>query len=190
VDLSEKMLARAKATTDDPGIEYRRSAIEEIDFPANEFDVVISSLALRYVEQFDRVCRKIHHCLASGGAFVLSVEHPIFTALVAQDWCYGPKGDRLHWPIDDYQEEGPRHTQWMADNVVKYHRTIANYINTLINSDFRISKLSEPQPTPEMLIEQPGLKDDCRRPVFLMIAAAKNRFPSEPATPIEGASGA
>lgn len=32
-DLSEKMLARAKADTDDPAIEYRLCAIEDLDFP-------------------------------------------------------------------------------------------------------------------------------------------------------------
>lgn len=172
VDLAEKMLARAKASTDDPGIEYRRCAIEDIDFPAGEFEVVISSLALHYVERFDLVCQKIHQCLAAGGAFVLSVEHPMFTALAAQQWCCGPEGDRLHWPLDDYQREGPRHTRWLTDDVVKYHRTVATYVNTLIDSGFLISKLSEPQPAPEMLIEQPALIDDCRRPTFLLIAAA------------------
>jgi SAM-dependent methyltransferase len=173
VDLSKKMLARAKATTDDPEIEYRRSAIEDINFLANAFDVVISSLALHYLERFDLVCQKVYRCLASGGAFVFSVEHPIFTALAAQQWCCGPRGNRLHWPVDTYQQEGPRHTQWMADDVVKYHRTVATYLNTLINSGFYISKLSEPEPTPEMLIDQPDLKDDRRRPIFLLIASVK-----------------
>jgi ubiquinone/menaquinone biosynthesis C-methylase UbiE len=177
VDLSEKMLVRAKATIDDPGIEYRRSAIEDIDFLANEFDVVISSLALHYVEHFDIVCLKVYRCLAAGGEFVLSVEHPLFTAVAAQQWFCGPEGDRLHWPVDNYQQEGPRHTQWLADYVVKYHRTVATYVNTLINSGFRISKLLEPVPTPEMLIEQPDLIDDRRRPTFLLIAAVKTETP-------------
>jgi SAM-dependent methyltransferase len=171
VDLSERMLARAKAMMDDPGIEYRRSAIEEIEFHEDQFDVVVSSLALHYVERFDLVCQKVRHCLITGGAFVLSVEHPMFTALAAQQWCCGPTGERLHWPVDDYQQESPRHTQWLADDVVKYHRTVATYVNTLIDSGFRISRLSEPKPPPEMLIEEPGLKDDCRRPTFLLIAA-------------------
>lgn len=173
VDLSEKMLARARETTDDAAIAYRRSAIEDIDFPADAFDAVISSLALHYVERFDRVCRKVHHCLTVGGAFVLSVEHPVFTALAAQDWHYGPDGARLHWPVDDYQQEGLRHTSWMADDVVKYHRTIATYVNTLIESGFRITRLLEPEPSPEMLIERPEMKDERRRPIFLLLAAVK-----------------
>jgi 2-polyprenyl-3-methyl-5-hydroxy-6-metoxy-1,4-benzoquinol methylase len=63
IDLSEKMLERARATTYQPEIEYHRCAIEDIDFAANQFDIVISSLALHYVEPFDRVCRKVHHCM-------------------------------------------------------------------------------------------------------------------------------
>ena len=34
VDLSEKMIARARESTNDSAIEYRRLAIEDIDFPA------------------------------------------------------------------------------------------------------------------------------------------------------------
>jgi SAM-dependent methyltransferase len=173
IDLSERMLARAREATDDPAIEYRRSAIEDIDFPAGSFDVVISSLALHYVERFDLVCRRVHRCLTPGGAFVLSVEHPVFTARAAQDWHYGPDGERLHWPVDDYQEEGLRHTRWMADDVVKYHRTAATYVNTLIDSGFGIARLLEPQPPPEMLAQRPEMKDERRRPIFLLIAAVK-----------------
>jgi hypothetical protein len=61
----------------------------------------------------------------------------------------------------------------MADDVVKYHRTVATYVNTLIDSGFRLMKLLEPEPTPEMLLERPAMKDERRRPIFLLIAAVK-----------------
>jgi len=179
VDISENMLARARAASDDPGIEYILSAIEDVDFPEPSFDIVLSSLAFHYVERFDLVCAMVHRCLAEGGAFVLSVEHPIFTAASAQQWCVGPEGERRHWPVDDYQLEGIRHTQWLADDVVKYHRTMATLINTLIDAGFRIQHLSEAPVTPEMLAEHPEFKDDCRRPTFLLIAAAKDGNPQQ-----------
>ena len=106
VDLSEKMLARARASTNDAAIADRRLTIEDLDFSAGAFDVVLSSLALHYVEHFDLLCRKVHSCLVAGGPFVLSVEHPVFTARASQDWYYGQHGERLHWPVDHYQEEG------------------------------------------------------------------------------------
>lgn len=174
VDLSEKMIVRARESTNDSAIEYRQLAIEDINFPAEEFDVVLSSLALHYVERLDIVCRKVHHCLASEGMFVLSVEHPIFTALAAQDWYYGPHGERLYWPVDNYQDEGSRQARFLDHDVVKYHRTVATYLNTLIDTGFTITRLFEPQPTPEMLDKHPEMLDETRRPMFLLIAAIKN----------------
>ncbi|OPA78627.1 SAM-dependent methyltransferase [Paenibacillus selenitireducens] len=173
VDLSEKMLTQARDYTNDSAIEYRRLAIEDIEFQAGEFDVVLSSLALHYVDQFDVVCRKVHQYLVTGGTFVLSVEHPIFTAHAAQDWHYGAQGERLHWPVDNYQDEGFRQTQFLDHDVVKYHRTIANYMNTLINAGFRMKEISEPQPAQEILAMSSEMRDELRRPMFLIIAAVK-----------------
>lgn len=173
IDLSEKMLARARARTDDPAIEYRHLAIEDLDCAAGTFGVVLSSLALHYVEHFDSVSRKVYHCLAPGGSFVLSVEHPIFTARAAQDWHYGPQGERLHWPVDQYADEGARNTRFLGHEVMKYHRTIATYVNTLLDAGFTISRLSEPQPSPDLLNSYPEWQDETRRPMFLLISAEK-----------------
>jgi SAM-dependent methyltransferase len=173
VDLSENMLQRAAEMTKDPRIEYRRLPIEDIDFAEGEFDVVISSLALHYVECFELVCRKVYRSLAPGGTFVFSVEHPIFTALAAQDWHYGPQGEKLHWPVDDYHVEGPRQARFLDNDVVKYHRTVATYVNAVMEAGFRIARLSELQPTEEMLSRNPAWQEEIRRPMFLLISAVK-----------------
>jgi len=174
VDLSEKMLARARESTNDAAITYRQLAIEDIDFPAGTFDVVLSSLALHYVERFDIVCRNVHHCLVPEGTFIFSVEHPVFTALASQDWYYGQHGERLHWPLDHYQDEGPRQARFLGHEVVKYHRTFATYLNALIDAGFTITELSEPQPPPAMLDKHPDMRDETRCPMFLLIAASKH----------------
>ena len=135
---------------------------------------MLSSLALHYVEHFDIVCRKVHYCLVPGGTFVLSVEHPVFSALAAQDWYYGSHGERLHWPVDHYQEEGQRLARFLDHEVVKYHRTTATYLNTLLDAGFTITRICEPQPTQEMLDKLPEMRDETRRPMFLLIAAIKN----------------
>jgi SAM-dependent methyltransferase len=160
------MLERARMETNDGEIEYRRSAIEDLRFDSECFDLVISSLALHYIEDFDAICRKVFAWLTDGGSFVFSVEHPIFTAHDKQEWYIGPTGERLHWPVDSYFEEGIRRTQWLADNVVKYHRTITSYVNRLIDSGFTIANLQEP-----------GLpsSDEWRRPMFLLLSGVKKR---------------
>ena len=61
----------------------------------------------------------------------------------------------------------------MTDDVIKYHRTTSTYVNTLIDSGFWITKLLEPAPTPEILVQWPESKDECRRPMFALISAVK-----------------
>lgn len=48
VDLSDKMLQKAREMTNDPLISYIKMPIEDIDFSDAQFDVVISSLAFHY----------------------------------------------------------------------------------------------------------------------------------------------
>jgi hypothetical protein len=62
----------------------------------------------------------------------------------------------------------------LGHNVVKYHRTVATYLNTLLDSGFSITKVSEPQPTQELQDKHPDMRDESRRPMFLLIAAIKN----------------
>lgn len=173
MDISEKMIERARAFNEDSGITYLQTAIEDIDFAPGQFDVVISSLALHYIEDFAGVCRKIYDSLAPGGSFILSMEHPVFTAVAAQDWHYGPDGERLHWPVDHYQSEGQRIARFLDADVVKYHRTVATIMNALIQAGFRITEVAEPGPSEEALKQYPDMIDETRRPIFLLLAALK-----------------
>mgnify|MGYP000145842114 CR=1 FL=1 len=173
IDLSEKMIARAEKENAFPNVEYRRMAIEDFPFPPEAFDTVISSLALHYLESFPDLCAKIYRSLTPGGTFVFSVEHPVFTAYGSQDWFYTPDGKRLHWPVDRYFLQGERQATFLGEQVTKYHKTLTTYINGLLENGFRITGLNEPEPSPEMAAHIPGMKDELRRPMMLLISAEK-----------------
>jgi ubiquinone/menaquinone biosynthesis C-methylase UbiE len=173
VDISEKMLQRAREKTDDPFISYINMPIEDINFSESQFDVVISSLAFHYIKSFETICKKVYDYLKPGGSFIFSVEHPIFTSRNEQDWYYDNKGNRLHWAVDNYQSEGIRETTFLTENVIKYHRTFSTYINDLIDAGFSISTVKEPTPSEEMVNSVPEMKDELRRPMFLIISAEK-----------------
>ena len=173
VDLSEKMLARARALTDDAAIDYRRMAIEDIDFAPDSFDLVLSSLAFHYVANLEPVVARVWRCLKPGGTFLVSVEHPVFTASAAQGWYRDAAGGVLHWPVDHYFCEGHRQTPWLAEDVTKYHRTVATYVGTLLDAGFRIARLVEPVPSPQALAAHPDWADETRRPLFLILSAIK-----------------
>ncbi|MCA1322155.1 bifunctional 2-polyprenyl-6-hydroxyphenol methylase/3-demethylubiquinol 3-O-methyltransferase UbiG [Bacillus tianshenii] len=176
IDISENMIQKAREMTNDTLISYLKMPIEDISFSDSQFDVVISSLAFHYIKSFETICKNVYNCLKPGGAFVFSVEHPIFTSKNEQDWYYDEKGNRLHWPVDNYQSEGVRETTFLTENVIKYHRTISTYINELVGTGFSIRAVKEPIPTDEMLKSIPEMKDETRRPMFLIISAEKEIF--------------
>jgi ubiquinone/menaquinone biosynthesis C-methylase UbiE len=173
VDISEKMLQKARENTDDPLISYIEMPIEDINFSDSQFDVVISSLAFHYIKSFEAICKKVYDWLKLGGSFVFSVEHPIFTSRNEQDWYFDDQGNRLHWPVDNYQSEGVRETTFLTEHVIKYHRTISTYINDLVGAGFVLKAVKEPVPSDEMLKNDPQMKDEERRPMFLIISANK-----------------
>ena len=173
-DLSEKMLATAQAKNGAPQITYRRSAMEDLAFPDGSFDVILSSLALHYVRDFVPLVERIVRWLTPGGHFIFSVEHPVFTAYGSQDWYYGPEGEILHFPVDNYYYEGKRDAVFLGEHVVKYHRTLTTYLNTLLEQGLVLRHVVEPQP-PEDMLDLPGMRDEMRRPMMLLVSADKPR---------------
>lgn len=173
IDLSEKMLERAREQSAGWPVEYRRVALEDYEYPPEAFDVALSSLAFHYVEDFRVLARKVARTLRPGGAFVFSVEHPGFTAYGTQDWFYDEAGVRLHWPVDRYFDEGARRTVFLGESVVKYHKTLTTYLNGLLEAGFDILRVVEPEPDPALLDSVPDMRDELRRPMMLLVSARK-----------------
>ena len=171
-DISEKMLGTAREQNSHERIEYRCAAMEDLDFPEGSFDVVISSLAFHYIRDFKPLVAKISSFLAPGGYFVYSVEHPVFTFYGTQDWYYDSDGNILHFPVDRYYYEGQRDAVFLGEHVTKYHRTLTTCLNTLLENSFELLNIIEPQP-PEDMMDLPGMADEMRRPMMLIVAARK-----------------
>ncbi len=173
VDISEQMLAEACRRNAAPAITYERAAMEDLEFPDGAFDVVLSSLAFHYVRDFGPLAANIARWLAPGGDFVFSVEHPVFTAEGSQDWIYDEDGRISHFPVDNYYYEGERDAVFLGEHVVKYHRTLTTYIDTLLTSGFEIIRLVEPEP-PRDMWDIPGMVDEMRRPMMLLVKARRS----------------
>jgi ubiquinone/menaquinone biosynthesis C-methylase UbiE len=172
IDVSRNMLAEARRRTDDEAISYVEAALEDYRPPAQSFDLVVSSLALHYVEDYASLVARIFDTLVPGGDFVFSVEHPVCTAHPS-GWVMGESGQASHWPLDHYRDEGRRDTRWFVDGVVKYHRTVETYVNTLLEQGFILRRMSEPEPTAEALAARPTLDRERRRPPFLLLSASR-----------------
>ena len=81
----------------------------------------------------------------------------------------------MHWPVDNYFIEGKRTSNFLGEEVIKYHKTLTTYINTLLKCGFEIKEVIEPMPPKEMLEEIHGMKDELRRPMMLLISARKRK---------------
>ena len=173
LDISGKMLEVARGHHAASVIEYRRMAMEDADFADGSFDVVLSSLAFHYVADFGALVRKIVRWLRPGGDFVFSCEHPVFTAEGPQDWYRDEQGNILHFPVDNYYIEGRRQAVFLGEQVTKYHRTLTSYVGALLSGGFTLTGLAEPHPPQEMIDTVPGMADELRRPMMLILSAKK-----------------
>jgi SAM-dependent methyltransferase len=156
LDVSANMLGHAREMTADPAIAYRQADLETAELPAAAYDLVYSSLTLHYLENLGALFKTVHRALVPGGAFVFSAEHPLYTE-----------------PGPDYLDEGPRTTDWLAKGVVKQHRTLATYLNMLIDAGLTVRRIEEWGPTPAEIAAHPEWKIDHRRPSFLLVSAVR-----------------
>jgi ubiquinone/menaquinone biosynthesis C-methylase UbiE len=76
IDVSERMLARARSTTHDPAITYTRADMENVPLPEASFDLVYSSLAFHYLERLRELLTAVHGALVPGGRRGFCGEHP------------------------------------------------------------------------------------------------------------------
>ncbi|QIG47417.1 class I SAM-dependent methyltransferase [Nordella sp. HKS 07] len=172
LDLSEKMIARARADTFDPTIQYRIADLERLDLPEASFDFAYSSLAFHYIEDFGRLTLSVFRALVSGARFVFTIEHPIYMAPSHPGFVIDAEG-RKTWPLDSYAQEGPRVSDWLAKGVVKQHRTLGTTLNALIGAGFAVRHVQEWAPTPEQVEATPDLAEENERPMILIVSATR-----------------
>lgn len=174
IDISEKMLEIAKQENADSKITYINMPMENIFELTEKFDIVISSLAFHYVEDFAGVVKNIYNLLNENGTFIFSQENPLCTCHSGgQRWTKDENGNKLYLNLSNYGIEGERESTWFVDDVKKYHRTFSSIINTLIETGFKIEKLIEPLPTEDLLKKYPDYKDLFHKPDFLLVKCTK-----------------
>ena len=62
---------------------------------------------------------------------------------------------------------------FLGEQVTKYHRTLTSYVGALLSGGFTLTGLAEPQPPQEMIGTVPGMADELRRPMMLILSAKK-----------------
>ena len=174
IDISEKMLEVAKAENSDPKITYINLAMEDLNVIDEEFDLVISSLALHYIEDFDGVLKNINNLLAKDGYFIFSQESPLSTCFSGGErWTRDENGNKLHLNLTNYGREKEASSEWFVEDVKRYHRMFSTIVNSLVDAGFSVERMIEPLPNEEILAKYPDYDDLFHKPDFLLVKAKK-----------------
>ena len=168
VDISEAMIGRAreeeaKARQD---ISYFTGSYCRMPFfQDNQFDLVVSFMALMDGPDYEEAVGEIRRVLKPNGEFVFSVSHPCFIKK-GKEWIADSQGNKTKLTVTDYFGKEPFIDQWrfsqspnddsVPDFEIPYFpRTLSEYINTLIESGFSLIRMNEPQPSEELCEKYP-----------------------------------
>ncbi|MEC2057493.1 class I SAM-dependent methyltransferase [Peribacillus psychrosaccharolyticus] len=170
VDGSVNMVGKAQQALTSESSRIHLASMEDWDFLRESYDLVISRLALHYLEDLQKVVQQIHHSLKPGGHFIFSVQHPILTSSINN-----PEGEqkRSSWLVDDYFKIGNRTEKWMGKDVIKYHRTIEEYFRIINDCGFRVSTLKECTPQRKYFTSEEEYLRRMRVPVILLMSCEK-----------------
>lgn len=168
-DISEKMLELARERLGDKAVLFKADLSQPLDVLEKEsFDVILSALALDYVEDWGTTFGEFHRVLRPGGVLVFSGEHPCSTFV-----RYVYRGE------ENYFETGLVGLEWTGfDKKVympSYRRSLEATINPLLRAGFVLDQLLEPTPTEQFRRTDPeNYAKLSRMPGFLCMRAVKS----------------
>jgi SAM-dependent methyltransferase len=115
---------------------------DPLPYPDDAFDDVIASLVLHYLQDWGPALAELRRVLKTGGRLIVSVGHP------TADYCF----ERLSGRRPDYFETYRTTEEWtLAGQTVQvsfWNRPLHAMTDAFTRAGFRLSVLSEPQPTP------------------------------------------
>lgn len=118
---------------------------EPLPFADAEFDDVVASLVLHYLEDWTGPLAELRRVLKPGGRLIVSVNHPVIFPVVYPDADYFS----VTRYSEDYVMDGE--TVWLTF----WHRPLHAMTDAFAAAGFRITTLSEPPPAsdtpPELL---------------------------------------
>ncbi len=165
IDFNKKMVDFTNRRVESQCLVQQADLNNPLDFLADEsIDIIISSLTLHYIENWDFVFNQFYRKLKKNGIVVFSTHHPFM--------------DFHMFNIENYFNTTLIHDEWETNNgkvkVDFFRRPLQDIINPVLNNNFEIIKLLEPFPTKEFEKIQPKTyKRLCNNPHFLFIKAVK-----------------
>ena len=138
-DSSREMVALAQGRLGTDARVLLADLAAPLPFSTGEFDDVVASLVLHYLEDWSGPLAELHRVLKPGGRLILSVNHPIIREVV--------------YPEADYFATSPYTEEYTFDgdaaSLTFWHRPLHAMTDAFTRAGFAISVISEPPFSPE-----------------------------------------
>ena len=154
VDISAGMIEIAKKNF--PDLEFKVGDVENLKFKKESFDLVYSSLMMHYIQDWKKPLKKIYSLLKPKSKFLFSTHNPVYYAgeftmqgdLRTKLSGYRELNQNVVKVYGDYKKERLIKDVWFGDFKVNYfHRPMSSLLNDIAVTDFKITKVLEPQMT-------------------------------------------
>ncbi len=134
-DISKEMLKIAK--NENPKLDLRIGSGYKFPFK-EKFDIVLASLVVHYLRDWDKMFKEVSKVLNKGGLFIFSTGNPVAEARKRINI-----GNKKISILDNYFNEGKIYGSWKDNKGKKmkmssYHKTYDTIINTIIKNGFEI----------------------------------------------------
>lgn len=131
--------------------------------PSSSIDIVVASLVLHYIKDWQPIMAELHRCLKPGGALVFSLHHPITAWLLS---------DRSDYHRTELISEV---WDWYGRPVTaqSYRRPLSAIFGEIRQAGFAIDTVEEPQIEPSPEIDAELLRTLNTQPFFIFVRAIR-----------------
>lgn len=161
IDITAALIEEARRRH--PDGEYTVGHVETLPYDDATFDLLVSYVVLLDVKDFRAAIREMARVLKPGGRAAVS-NLQSFATTIERPWVRDAEGNKIHFAMDNYNEEVGTAVAWEGISIFNYHRPLHFYINAFLESGLQLVKFLEPLPSSEAVKEAPSLADYLRVP--------------------------
>ena len=166
IDASGELLVIARERLG-PGVPLHQGDLSQpLAFPDSAFDLVLCSLVMQYLADWEPTLREFRRVLVPGGRLVLSTNHPLMDMRVSGS--------------DDYFGTYTFTEDWIRDGRTMsmrfWHRPLRAMLAAFSASGFAVEDIAEPDPQPDMATVAPDWYQHlARKAQFIFFSLAADR---------------
>lgn len=187
IDISETFIDFARETErlEPKGIEFKASPAQNIPFPNKTFDFVTAFMTLMDMADLEGALSEIFRVLKPGGFLQFNICHPCYD-LPHRKKVTDENGEEIAYEVGGYFEGTVTMYEWCFSSapaearvgmdkfkIPAKHRTLSQWVNTMIDTGFVIEKIDEPYATDEEIAACPAVRDTRILGYFLHVRVRK-----------------